>query len=355
MARAKFDMGEFVKTMQGAPATMPAEERDIEVITAEIICLKQQTAQNILEIGHRLNEAKEKLPHGAWLPWLTERVEFTERTAQKYMRLAREWPNTKALSDLGLTKAFSLLTLPVEERDQFAEENNVIDMTSRELERAIRERDEARQGLEAAQADAKTAEESRAKMAADMAALAAIHRAAQEGEAQAREALEQAKAELQELREKPVEVAVETVVDEEAIQKARQEAIREMQAKVDKAEAARKEAEIQRKSAEIALKEAKKNTEASTAALSSRAEKAEAELVEVRRQLEETDRVEKRTAAAGAEELATFKLLFDQTKEAVNKLQGLLLKVRGRGDTELAEKLKAALLALSDAVRGCVE
>ena len=56
-----------------------------------------------------------------------------------------------------------------------------------------------------------------------------------------------------------------------------------------------------------------------------------------------------------AEELATFKLLFDQTKEAVNKLQGLLLKVRGRGDTELAEKLKAALLALSDAVRGCVE
>ena len=39
----------------------------------------------------------------------------------------------------------------------------------------------------------------------------------------------------------------------------------------------------------------------------------------------------------------------------MNKLQGLLLKVRGRGDKELAEKLKAALLALSDAVRGCVE
>lgn len=344
-------MGEFVKTMQGAPATMPAEERDIEVITAEIICLKQQTAQNILEIGHRLNEAKEKLPHGAWLPWLTERVEFTERTAQKYMRLAREWPNTKALSDLGLTKAFSLLTLPVEERDQFAEENNVIDMTSRELERVIRERDEARQGLEAAQVEAKTAEESRAKMAADMAALEAIHRSAQEGEAQAREALEQAKAELQELREKPVEVAVETVVDEEAVERARAAAIREMQAKVDKAETARKEAEKQRKTAEAAMQKAEVDTATAHAAILSR----EAELAEVRRQLEEADRAEKRAAAAGAEELATFKLLFDQTKEAVNKLQGLLLKVRGRGDTELAEKLKAALLALSDAVRGCVE
>lgn len=348
-------MGEFVRSMQGAPATMPAEERDIEVITAEIICLKRQTAQNILEIGHRLNEAKEKLPHGAWLPWLTERVEFTERTAQKYMRLAREWPNTKALSDLGLTKAFSLLTLPVEERDQFAEENNIIDMTSRELERAIRERDEARQGLEAAQAEAKTAEESRAKMEEDMAALKAIHRSAQEGEAQARKALEQAKAELQELREKPVEVAVETVMDEEAIQKARQEAICEMQAKVDKAEAARKEAEIQRKAAEAAMQKAEVDVAEANAVILFRAEKAEAELAEARRQLEEADRVEKRAVAAGAEELATFKLLFDQTKEAVNKLQSLLLKVRGRGDTELAEKLKAALLALSDAVRRCVE
>ena len=81
----------------------------------------------------------------------------------------------------------------------------------------------------------------------------------------------------------------------------------------------------------------------------------EAELAEVRRQLEEAAGDQKRPVVYATEELASFKLLFDQTKEAVNKLQGLLLKVRGRGDKELAEKLKAALLALSDAVRGCVE
>lgn len=30
------------------------------------------------------------LPHGAWLPWLEEQVEFSERTARNFMRLARE-------------------------------------------------------------------------------------------------------------------------------------------------------------------------------------------------------------------------------------------------------------------------
>lgn len=354
MAKAKFDMGEFFKTMQSAPAVMPTEERDIETITAEIIQLKQDAGNAILAIGDLLNEAKAKLSHGEWLPWLTEQVEFSESTAQRFMRLAREWRNPSALTDLGATKALTLLALPAEEREQFLEANNVIDMTSRELERAIRERDEARQAAEAAQAEARTAEESRAKMAEDMAALEAIHRAAQEGEAQAREALERAKAELRELREKPVEVAVETVVDEEAVQKARQEAIREMQAKVDAAEAARKEAEKQRKSSEAALKEVKKNAEANAMILS-RAEKAEAELAEARRQLEEAARAEKRAVVVGTEELATFKLLFDQTREGVNKLRGLLLKVRGQGDTDTAEKLKTALLALSDAVRECAE
>ena len=59
MAKAKFDMAEFVKTMQGAPATMPADARGGEVINSENICLKQLTAQNMLGIGQRLNKAKE--------------------------------------------------------------------------------------------------------------------------------------------------------------------------------------------------------------------------------------------------------------------------------------------------------
>ena len=263
---AKFNMGSFVESLtQDAPAA-PAAERDIEAVTAEIIQLKQDAGSAILGIGQRLIEAKAMLSHGEWLPWLEERVEFSESSAQRFMKLAREWRNPSTLQVLGASKALTLLALPPEERDVFIEETHVVngeekhvqDMSARELKKALQERDEAREAAEAAQADARAAEESRAKMEADMTALKRLHESAQEGEAQARDDLAKARAELQALRDKPVEVAVETVVDEEAVKKARADAIAEMKAKVDEAESARKDAEAKRKAAEKAMEDAKK-------------------------------------------------------------------------------------------------
>ena len=49
--------------------------------------MKQDAGNAILSIGQRLIEAKAMLPHGEWLPWLTEQVEFSERTARNFMRL----------------------------------------------------------------------------------------------------------------------------------------------------------------------------------------------------------------------------------------------------------------------------
>ena len=201
-------------------------------------------------------------------------------------------------------------------------------MTSRELEKAVKERDEALHAAEAARAAAETADQSRAKMEADMTALKKLHQAAQAGEGQAREALAEAQAELKALRERPVEVAVE--VDQKALEEARREAETRMQAKVDKAAEAQKKAEEQRK-------------------------KAEEELAAVRQQLEAAQQTERQAAISGDKDLALFELLFSQGNEAVNKLHGLLLKVRGRGDIELAGKLQKALLALADVTRRCAE
>ena len=351
-----FDISKYAATLN-QPA--PAETRDIETITTEIIQLKQDAGNAILGIGQRLIEAKSMLSHGEWLAWLEERVEFSERTATRFMRLAREWTNQTALSDLGATKALTLLALPPEERETFmaeshlvdGEEKTVVDMTSRELERAIKERDAARQEAEAAKADAQTAEESRAKMESDLKALTEIHRSAQEGEAQAREALARAQAELRELRERPVDVAVE--VDQAAVDKARAAAVAEMQVKVDQAEAARKEAEKKRKEAETALSEAKKQAGANAVILS-RAERAEAELAEARRQLDAVAKAESASLVNQNGDLAMFNVLFSQTQEQVNKMHGLRLKL-GKDDGELDGKLKAAISALADAVRRCAD
>ena len=343
-----FDISKYAATLgQNAPAA----ERDIEVITAEIIQLKQDAGSAILGIGQRLIEAKAMLSHGEWLPWLEDRVEFSVSAANRFMKLAREWTNSSALTNLGATKALTLLALPPEERETFMEENNVVDMTSRELEKAIRERDEARKGAEAAQADARSAEESRAKMEADMKTLKEIHRSAQEGEAQAREALAKARAELEELRNRPVDVAVE--VDQEAVEKARAEAAADMQAKVDAAEKAQREAEKKRKEAEKALSDARKEAGANAAILS-RAEKAEAELAEARRQLEAAAKAENASIVNQNGDLAMFNVLFSQTQEQVNKMHGLRLKL-GKDDGDLDTKLKTAINALADAVRRCAE
>ena len=307
----------------------PKEGRDIEVITQEILDAKRRGGEAILTIGRCLTEAKQAIPHGEWLPWLNERVEFSERTAQKFMRLAREWSNPSTLADLGASKALMLLALPEPERDQFVEDHNVIDMSARQLEQAIKDRDEARKAAEAAKADASAAEQARAKMAEDMALLNARLSGAQEDREQAAQAVAKLEAELAELKEKPVEVAVETVVDPEAIEKARAEAVAGMQDKLDKAREAKAKADERRKQAEASVEILKKS-------------------------IDEMERKEKKAALGADKDLAQFEVLFDQTKETVNRMHGILLKVRSR-DEDAAGKLAKAVLALAEAVRRCAE
>lgn len=315
----------------------PKEGRDIEVITQEILDAKRRGGEAILTIGRCLTEAKQALPHGEWLPWLNERVELSERAAQRFMRLSREWSNPTALSDLGATKALALLALPADEREQFmaethqvdGQEKNVINMSARQLEQAIKDRDEARKAAETAQAEASAAEQARAKMEEDMKFLNARLSGAQEDREQAAQAVARLEAQLAELKEQPVEVAVETVVDPEAIEKARAEAVAGMQAKLDQAREAKKRAEDKQKIAEEALEQA-------------------------RLQLEEQAREEKKAALGADKDLAQFEVLFDQTKETVNRMHGILIKVRSR-DEDAAGRLSKALAALAEAVRRCAE
>ena len=311
--------------------------RDIEDITAEILEAKRAGGEAILTIGRGLIEAKALLAHGEWLPWLTERVEFSERSAQNFMRLAREWSNPQTLADLGASKALALLALPAEERADFIASVHVVDgaektteeLSSRELAQAIRERDEARREAEAARADAGAAEAARAKMEADMETANAALAAAREEKRRADQEAARLGAELAELKARPVEVAVEQVADPAAIEKARAEAVAEMQAKVDKAREARDRAEAKRKNAEQALEQ-------------------------IRLQLEEQAKAEKKAALGSDKDLAAFEVFFTQAQEIVDKMHGILLKVRGR-DQDAASRLEKAIRALSEAVGRCAE
>ena len=318
------------RQIETVEAQAPAEGRTIEAITGEILELKQRGGEVILDIGRRLLEAKGMLPHGEWLPWLNERVEFSERTAQKFMRLAQKWSNPSALADLGATKALMLLALPEEEREEFVEDHNVIDMSARQLEQAIRERDEARKAAEAAKADASAAEQARAKMEADMATTKNLLESARADADSAGSRARALEEKLRMLQEQPVEVAVETVVDPEALEKARAEAVAEMQAKLDKAKEAKAKADEKRKQAEASVEILKKS-------------------------LENMERNEKKAALNSDKDVAQFEVLFNQGQELANKMRGLLLKARGREDQTAAQGMERALKALAEAVGRCAE
>lgn len=122
---------------------MTTELTRLDKLVVEINTIKQNMVQTVvagaIAVGQRLQEAKASVPFGEWGEWLKKNVDFSERKAEDWMRLAREYGGKDViqLESLGLTKAVQLLALPAPEREAFIAENPVEDMSTRELKAAL--------------------------------------------------------------------------------------------------------------------------------------------------------------------------------------------------------------------------
>lgn len=121
--------------------------KDLKTLEFEIVQLKGQTAQNIIEIGKRLIEAKNQVPHGQWLDWLDKKVSFSQQTANNFMRTADEFPNYQSISNLGQTKIFALLNAPKEVRDELINKGSIEDIPVSELKEQIKKLKESNNRL----------------------------------------------------------------------------------------------------------------------------------------------------------------------------------------------------------------
>ena len=324
-------------------------QRTPDIIGAEIRGLTQQAKTMTLwfgiEIGRRLTEAKEMLEHGQWLAYLKEQTEFSRSSAGRLMTLYKEYgaaqtslfgaeSNYPTLNNLSISNALRLLAVPEDEREEFAAEHDVEHMSARELDELIKQRDEAEQRAAKAEKQVQQAAAGAAKADEQyQKAKQELHLLREKlGNAEAQKAA--AEKELSELRDRPVEVAVE--VDEKAVE----EAVTAARAKND-AEWAEKMAKVKNELSEAGLKAEK---------LKAKIKKAEEKAEEKAAELERL----KKSQTLNDPNTAVFKQIFEQVQEDFNKLHGSLLKVRA-SDPDTAQKLTAAVRALVDKMQGALD
>lgn len=318
-----------------------APARDISVITAEIKSIQQQANALALlyavEIGRRLEEAKRALPYGAWGDWLKNEVDFSQSTANNFMRLYEEYGSaqisifgasvdSQTFANLPYSKALQLLAVPADERESFAEEVGAADLSVKELKAAIEERDKARR-------EAEKQKEINDLLNEKLEQAEAAAQEAQDRESDADEYKRQVE-EYQELVKKERDAAAalrEQLKKAEADPKIPKAKLDQIRKEAD--EAAKKEAEAK---AQKALDEAKKKVEAAEA------EAMKARLAEkmARESLEETQKKLK----TASPEVAAFKALFDDMQSAAGRLHAMIEKIK-ENDPETAGKLSAALKA----------
>lgn len=96
----------------------------IEAAYAASVRSARTTIAHAVECGKLLLEAKAGVPHGYWLNWVEANLTIDERTARRFMRLARLGPelaNRSSMTDLEtITAALALFAEPKSERTQAA-------------------------------------------------------------------------------------------------------------------------------------------------------------------------------------------------------------------------------------------
>lgn len=350
--------------------TIPAIVRDINTITAEFKFLQKQAQQMalayIVQMGQRLAEAKELLKDSkAFEAWLTDEVQFKKSTAYNYIQIAEEYgadqvdlfgsTKSDAMGKLTYTQALALLAVPEEEREAFVIENHVEDMSTRELKKAIAERDAAIKAQKEAERELEDAKWELDNTKDEL--EAAQDELEREKEAKTDNSELQKELENAVENSKRLEKSLETAKNEaEKVQKEREaeaaNAASKLSAVTKQRDVLQKELTEAKNNPEIPEDLLKKiETEAAErikaefsdklAAAESGKDRADAEIAHLRKQL-----------AQSSEDVAIFRTYLTDTTETLNKLKGLLLKIKGR-EPETAEKLTNAVVKiLSDYVGG---
>lgn len=123
---------------QSTPPTLPQLEKEIKIYLGK-------TAQNIIEVGKRLTQAKSLVQHGEWRSWIENNFTLDERTAQRFMQISERFSGKSVDVDVFKPSQLTeMLALPdAEETKSFieqkaAEGTPVSDMSIKTLRKELK-------------------------------------------------------------------------------------------------------------------------------------------------------------------------------------------------------------------------
>lgn len=133
------------------------EDKSTETLTIETNNLWQQMetigAMGMMlaaQAGQRLNVIRDRIPHGQWEEWCRDNLKFSYRKAARLMNLATKiedenslFSNLPTLADIEISKVYELLAAPEEVVKEVIENNDVADITVKELREELKKSKEA--------------------------------------------------------------------------------------------------------------------------------------------------------------------------------------------------------------------
>ena len=95
-------------------------------------------AMNLMQYGRVLCEAKLLVPRGQFEKWVKENFQMSERTAQQYMAVWKRFGGKAGFETVKFSSLSKMLALPEGKEEDFAKENDLEEMTAREVDRAVK-------------------------------------------------------------------------------------------------------------------------------------------------------------------------------------------------------------------------
>lgn len=125
--------------MDGIATTHHSTLTPLHVLAQEARVYSESFVLNTLNLGRVLTEAKKQVKHGEWADWVRENTGgMSVRNAQQFMQAYARFGTKEAFVGIDKSKMYKMLSLPAGTEDDFVEQNDIANMTSREVEEAVR-------------------------------------------------------------------------------------------------------------------------------------------------------------------------------------------------------------------------